>query len=268
MSLQAPGHARYAKKALAIFRQQGDLVRQANVLNNLGIAAYYVGDWNAALDYYQRSREARERAGDVVGVATQENNIGEILSDQGCLDEADACFQDALLTWRGARYPVGIALATSNLGRLAARRGQVDSALGSLQAARDGFEAIRASAFVLETKLRMAEALVFAGRPHDALTAIAGVIDRLGPGTEVLQAAVHRVHGYALLQSGQREQALAELEDSLRTARAASAEYEAALTLEALAEAAADASAAAEARAILERLGVVATPRVTLSVAS
>jgi len=270
MSLQSPGHLRYAKKALAIFRRQGDLVRQANVLNNMGIAAYYVGNWNAATDYYQRSREARERAGDVVGVATQENNIGEILSDQGRLDEAEERFQDALLTWRGARYPVGIALATGNLGRLAARRGDLTAALELLQNARDGFETIGATAFVRETQARVAEALVYAGEPEKALATLAGVVERLTAGTEVLQAAVHRVRGYALLQAGRNDEALAALETSLRIARAASADYETALTLEALAHARRvartgdDTTPLIEAHKLFDRLGVARTTRVPL----
>jgi tetratricopeptide (TPR) repeat protein len=68
--------------ALPIYEELGDLLGQANVLNNLGIDAYYEGRWEDALDHYEQSRRLRERIGDVVGAATIVGNIAEILSDQ------------------------------------------------------------------------------------------------------------------------------------------------------------------------------------------
>ena len=63
------------------------------MLNNLGVHAYYEGRWDEALDYYRRSRDARQRGGDVTGAAVQTNNEAEILSDQGHLDEAQELFE-------------------------------------------------------------------------------------------------------------------------------------------------------------------------------
>lgn len=77
-------------RALAIFEELSDLVGQGNALNNLGIGAYFRGEWEQALELYGRSRDARARAGDVVGAATEENNIAEILSDRGAAEAAPA----------------------------------------------------------------------------------------------------------------------------------------------------------------------------------
>lgn len=110
-----------AHEALDIFVQLGDLVGQGNVLNNLGISAYYRGAWDEALQHYGASRDVRERTGDLIGAATEENNIGEILSDQGHFGEAWGRFKAAVSSWRSACYPVDEVLVTSNLGRLAAR---------------------------------------------------------------------------------------------------------------------------------------------------
>ena len=93
--LASPDREALRGLALPIYEELGDLLGQANVLNNLGIDAYYEGRWDEALDLYRRSREARERIGDVVGAATITNNIGEIESDQGFLDEAEAAFREA-----------------------------------------------------------------------------------------------------------------------------------------------------------------------------
>ncbi len=130
----------HARLALSLLEEAGDLVLQANVVNNLGIEAYYAGRWDEASELYRRSSELSGRAGDVVNVARAQNNEGEIVSDQGKLEEAEALFLEARRVWRAARYPVGIALATSNLGRVAAR---ATSLRRGARVARRGAHALR-----------------------------------------------------------------------------------------------------------------------------
>jgi class 3 adenylate cyclase/tetratricopeptide (TPR) repeat protein len=267
-----PEGKRYCSLALPIYEELGDLVGQANVLNNLGVEAYFEGKWDESLTLYQRSKDARERAGDVVGAATATNNVGEILSDQGGLGEAEELFREALRVWRAARYPVGVALATSNLGRAAARGGRLDEAKRLLGEALGGFREIGAESFVLETEARIAEAHVLGGDSAAALRLTASTLDRAAKteGTAALQAMLHRLLGYALLQAGEPDQAQGHLQESLRLARSVAAQYEVALTLQALADLGrvVDGDApevyAAEGAAALEELGVVSTPRVPL----
>ena len=259
-----PENSRYRYLALPIYEELGDYVGQANVLNNLGVAAYYEGKWEQALTFYRRSKEARERAGDVVGSATASNNIGEILSDQGLLEEATELFTEALQAWRAARYPVGIALARSNLGRAAVRSGRLDEADGLLADALAGFREIRADSYVLETQARIAERWLFAGDPERALDAIGLTLGDAALGELVaLKAMVYRLRGYALSRRAEFDDARRALDESLRLARSISAEYEIALTLQALAslaEATGESPAPylRESVPIFERLGVVA----------
>jgi len=268
--LGSPESKRYRALALPIYEELGDLVGQANVLNNLGIEAYFEGEWDEALALYQRSKNARERAGDVVGAATATNNIGEILSDQGRLAEAEMLFREALRVWRSARYPVGVALATSNLGRAAARGGRLDEASGLLDEALHSFREIGAKTFALETEGRIVESFVLGGHHAAALRLAADTLRRAAEvsGTTVLQAMLHRLWGYALLQAGDADGARGRLEESLRLARSVGADYEVAMTLEALAgpafvaEGASSGDSLAEARSILQRLGVVAAPQI------
>jgi class 3 adenylate cyclase/tetratricopeptide (TPR) repeat protein len=189
-----------ARRSLAIFEQIGDLVGQANVLNNLGIGAYYRGRWDESVDAYERSRMARLRAGDIVGAATQENNIAEILSDQGRFIEARPLFEAARATWQSARYRVGMALATSNLGRLCARSGDVVEGRALLEAALADFQEIRSPIFIAETRLRLAECEVLAGRLTEAVRAaeelLADVHGRVG--LEQVEMGVRRIQGSAL----------------------------------------------------------------------
>jgi tetratricopeptide (TPR) repeat protein len=246
--------------ALAILEEVGDLVRLSNLLNNMGIEAYFEGRWDDASELYRRSGETSQRAGDVVNVARAENNEAEILVDQGRLDEAQARFEEALRVWRAAGYRVGIALATSNLGRVAARAGRFDEGEKLLQDALAEFEELGAESLVLETRTRLAESLVLAGRHKEALALVRPLIARE---TSPQQAAIERLAGYAIVQSRAGfAKARSHFDASLETARATDTPYELALTLRAVAET--SGAESPEADEILARLGVVFVPSVPL----
>jgi class 3 adenylate cyclase/tetratricopeptide (TPR) repeat protein len=231
----SPERVAFRGLALPIFEELGDLKQQATVLNNLGIEAYYEGDWAKALDVYERSRALFERVGDVTSVAMAQNNIAEILSDQGRLDEAKELFE----TVQRAVDPTGHrGLATMtrlNLGRVAARAGQFAEAQELLEEAAKGFREIHAASFEQETHARIAEAAVLAGDAERALreseyAELAGESNA----PPQLQAVLHRVRGYAQRRLGHADAAIAELERSIAAARASAALYELALSLRAL----------------------------------
>lgn len=249
------------RRALAFYDQIGNQLGRANVLNNLGMNAYYRGQWDESLDLWARSGEAREACGDIVGAATQTNNVGEIYSDQGKLDHARDSFTEALRIWEGAHYGVGIALASSNLGRVEARAGNHDLAVDWLAAATEGFEEIGATAFALEARIRVAENLLFAA---DAAAAERAAIDLVAiaadtPGAEIPAAILHRVLGCARHRRGDDDGAEIALQTSLDLAAEADAPFERSLTLTAMANIRGD-GPDAEAQAIFNRLGVVAAP--------
>ncbi len=269
-SLGAPERAAFRGLALPIYEELGDLLGQANVLNNLGIDAYYEGRWDDALSLYERSKSFRERIGDVVGAATITSNIAEIRSDRGQLEEAVPLFQEAHDVCSAAGYRFVAALARSNLGRAAARAGRLEEAEELLREALEGFREIKAASFVLETEARLAERAVLAGDHAAALGQLAETEPRAGEAGPVLRALLLRLRGYALAQAGELEAARASLEESVRVAREAEAPYELALALEALARLADRTSDptgpdyAAESGSLLDRLGVVLTPVVPL----
>jgi tetratricopeptide (TPR) repeat protein len=261
-SLGSPARARVRDLALPIYEELGDLLGQANALNNLGIDAYYEGRWDEALEFYERSRRARERIGDVVGAATIANNIAEIYSDQGHIAEAERLLREVQQTCEAAGSLLMSAVATANLGRAAARAGgRADEARELLGTALSTLQEIQAASFVYETEVRLAEAAVLAG-DHDAALKGADAAAEIGYGalTPSVQALLHRVRGYAHLQAGRVTEAETELERSLTVARACDALYEVALSLQASARVRRDASLAAEARALLDALHVVAAP--------
>ena len=81
----------------------------------------------------------------------------------------------------------------------------------------------------------------------------------------LLDPVLERLHGYALVQARRADEARPRFERSLELARGLEADYEVALTLEALSRTRLGGQEAeAESRQIFERLGVISTPLVPL----
>jgi class 3 adenylate cyclase/tetratricopeptide (TPR) repeat protein len=145
-------HGAYALRALSIYEQTGDLVGQANVLNNLGTAAQEGGRWREALDYYYRSRAIRERSGDAIGICYSNCNIAEILVDQGHADQALELL-DQLKGWQDAGFVWGLAYADMLKARAYSRMGAYEDAKAPLLQARRQLQEMNAVSAVSECDL-------------------------------------------------------------------------------------------------------------------
>ena len=261
--------ASYSERALALYKELGDERGMAAAYNQMGIAAYWRGEWDAAVALYNQASEADERAGSLVDRAIYMNNVGEIRSDQGRIAEAELLLEQAHQLWTGAGWRIGSGWAKSNLGRAAARAGRLDDAAAILQQARELLASIGAEAMLLETDARDVERLTFA-REHDA--AIEQARDLRTRAAKLGLANVlnmmDRLEGCAQCQAGRPNLGLPLLERSIMDNRERGADYEAALSLEALAAAGrlsgrpGSEELAAEAATIFERLGVVQPPTV------
>lgn len=265
--LKRPEVVKYRELPLQLFEQLGDLVGQANVLNNLGADAFYESRWQEALDYYERSRRARDESGDLIGGATASLNIGEILSDQGHLDDAERLLNEALRLFRRAGYEVGVAVTTSYLGRLNARRGDYETARAMLSDAKGRFEAIGASHFVLETRAFEAECDVLAGEASVAADEVGQLLQAARDMEDpLLEAIVLRTRAWAHLINRDLETAESLALQCLELSRRVDSLYEEALALIMLGQIC-DATGRdraphhSRAREILARLGVVSLPR-------
>lgn len=263
--LRRPEVAHYRDVSLPLFEAEGDLVGQANVLNNLGVDAKEEGRWANALDLYERSRRARELAGDVIGAATAVNNIGEILLDQGHLEQAEDLFGKALLSWRRAKYPVGVAMATCYLGRLEARRGNLTEARRLFAEAIDRYEQINATYFIVEAEIYRLEAEAMAGNPDDV-----GVPDELLDrtrriGDPLLVAMLTRIGAWLACLGGMYQEAQRLSTEAVALADSIGYPYEAAFALRVRGTAKAGlhhdpASDRDRARTLFDALGVTELP--------
>jgi class 3 adenylate cyclase/tetratricopeptide (TPR) repeat protein len=267
LALGSPERAAFRGLALPIFEELGDLRRQATTLNNLGIEAYYEGDWDKALDVYERARELFERIGDVTSVAMATNNIGEIYSDQGRLEEAGELFASVRRAAVAAGHRLWSAIALLNLGRAAARAGRFDEAESQLAEAADAFRELQARSYMLETDLRIAEADVLrGGRAASALAAAEAILEDTRSAADIsVRAIALRLKGSSLLQLGRRDDAVAAFAESVRAAEQAGVVYEQALALAGLASASGDAEPATESRRLLARLRVESVARPSLN---
>jgi tetratricopeptide (TPR) repeat protein len=261
----SPERAAFRGLALPIFEEVGDLKRQATALNNLGIEAYYDGEWERALDAYERSRSLFQRIGDVASVAMAMNNIGEILSDQGRIDDAEMLFREVQATVDVAGHRGLSLMSRLNLGRAAARASRFDDANELLQEALEGFREIHAASFEQEVHARIAEAAVLAA-DHERALSEAELAERLSDAElhPTLRALLHRVRGYAYLQVQRRDEAEREFARSVEAARSADALYELALSLRAEEVLRGEAADDAEAQRLLDALNVTCVPNVPI----
>jgi tetratricopeptide (TPR) repeat protein len=258
----SPERAAFRGLSLPLFEDLGDLKRQATVLNNMGIEAYYDGEWAKALDEYERSRMLFARIGDVASEAMAKNNIGEILSDQGRIAEAEELFRSVQEIVDAAGHRVLSMLSRCNLGRAAARASRFEEADELLKEALEGFREIQAASLEQEVHARIAEAAVHAGDHARALQE-AELAERLGEEpSPALRALIHRVRGYAFLQLQRRDEAALEFEASIKEARSASALYELALSLRAYEVLRGESGDGREAQHLLDALEVTCLPQV------
>jgi len=124
----------------------------------------------------------------------------------------------------------------------------------------------------VETETRIAECLLFGGEAGGTVLAVEEALERaktLG-GVAPQAPLLFRLRGYALMQLGRLEEAEDALWVSLESARSREADYEVAMSLQALMRLdrlrgrAPQAAVETEHRDIVERLGIVAEPLIPL----
>ena len=125
--------------ALELYQRVGDRQGEAKVINNLGGAAFAMGDADSAGVYYGRSLEMSRSIGDRVGEIRALNNLGIVAVTRGQYALAEERYLEALRLSRETRNRSHEMSALDNLGNLAlyrydysrAERYQLDSLAGA-----------------------------------------------------------------------------------------------------------------------------------------
>ncbi|MGH2852220.1 MAG: AAA family ATPase, partial [Solirubrobacteraceae bacterium] len=177
--LGRPEEATHSPRALEIYRELGDPEQEGRVLNNLGGLAYWRGRWQEAIDLYRQAGACSERAGHSADLAFTDANVGEILADQGLLEEGEAYLRRALRVWTATSDRQGCAFATMLLGRLAVRAGRAADGIAQLDAAVADMQR-----FGVDFYAEFAAALIVEGEAlgGDAVRAVALADDKLASG--------------------------------------------------------------------------------------
>lgn len=247
------------RRALALFERAGDLTFQAHMWIQLGIHAYYRGDWNSAVERYGRAREIHVRTGDDWNAAIPAANVAEILVDQGRYDDAEPMVAEALRVWRVSGTPGDIGFGTALLGRLCARSGRFGEAAAYLREAFDAHTVSNERMDLLDTELRIVEMLMLQGAAHEAarqLEAVERQIDASSPQF----GHVLRLRGYVRGQLGNDGDAAECFTLAESFGRSHDSAHDVLLALEGFRWLGLGAKFAAEREGLAATLGIVSTP--------
>jgi DNA-binding SARP family transcriptional activator/tetratricopeptide (TPR) repeat protein len=124
-----------SERTLAIRRQLGDQLGEGQALSNLGVHCHTVGQLDRALHCYDQSLAILRQVGDHASVGRVLGNLGGVYQDLGRFDEAVGCFEQAI----GIHQDVGDAHSAgrglSNLGDLYHQLGRFDDAVARFEQA-------------------------------------------------------------------------------------------------------------------------------------
>ncbi|HTZ87795.1 MAG TPA: tetratricopeptide repeat protein [Solirubrobacteraceae bacterium] len=225
-----PGEAIYSRRALELCEQLGDPEHEAAVMNSLGLFAYFDGRWDEAVALYERAGACSDHADRPADRALSDCNVGEILSDQGRLDEAEGHLQRARRVWNATGERQAVAFVDVLLTRLAVRRGSCPGAVGTLEEAAAELHRSGADVFAGFARALVAEAYAFTGEAERALEVARRELGSSGRHRPLLE----RVCGIALARLGWVDEAGQQLRISPASAREAGADYEVAATIDGL----------------------------------
>jgi predicted ATPase/DNA-binding CsgD family transcriptional regulator/DNA-binding XRE family transcriptional regulator len=127
--------ANRAATALGIFEAHGEIERAALAATVLGSAHRYLGEPEAAREYFERAMRHRATLGDERGVSVAANNLALLALDDGDYPRAIALFEQALLTKRRLGDPRSVALGLANLSDVQIRTRRLSAAARSLDEA-------------------------------------------------------------------------------------------------------------------------------------
>jgi class 3 adenylate cyclase/predicted ATPase len=263
--LGGEGKAVWAQRALELYEAVGDLEGQADMANNLGVIAYFDNRWDETIERYRQAIEADRSIGNLLDAAMSEANIGEVLVNQGRLEEAEPLLRNAVRVLRASDYGAA-PFVEMHLGRLLTARGEFEEAERLLRAGVEQWQASGRAASAYETSINLADCLVRSGRPQEGLQVLAHATGAEPEEVAIFEAARAAVSASALMELGFVDEAVETIADGVELARARSLTFDLARLLlladqigPPFDERLGTTKPAEEARRLLDRLGVVST---------
>jgi len=117
------------QKRLKISERLGDKQGIGMALNNLGIAYYDKGEYDRALDLYHKCLKIYEEIGDKRGIGMACNSLGNLYSANGDYEKAIELFQRKIEISKEIGDMQGISIGSGNLGFVYHHNGEYGKAL-------------------------------------------------------------------------------------------------------------------------------------------
>jgi class 3 adenylate cyclase/predicted Ser/Thr protein kinase/Tfp pilus assembly protein PilF len=142
----------FLHRALDLFGRRHFMV--GRVLDTLGMAYAYKGNFPVAREFYEHSIRYKEEFDDEGGIAVSHGQLGRLYLEWGYLDEAERHFQEDLRLSQKLRSRFSEAQIYNHLGQVALARGEREAASGRRGGARRHFAA---AAGWLDQSIRLCE---------------------------------------------------------------------------------------------------------------
>jgi class 3 adenylate cyclase/Tfp pilus assembly protein PilF len=123
----------YYNRSLRINQLKGDQGEEANVLSNIGIVYRDQLDYLNAFDYFTQSLKIYKQINHQVGIADSYNQIGVLYYMQGEPPMALDYLKKSLKIYEQLGHKDGIAVALNNIGEIYLKQGAYDKALDYCQ---------------------------------------------------------------------------------------------------------------------------------------
>ncbi len=158
----------YGLRSLELANQSGNVRDRCLTTMRLAFAYKIAPEADEAESHYRRAIDLCEEAGDPVLKGVARSGLGDLLRQQGRLDDARPLFEEAIVGLAAAGYAVGLAEARYYQARLLLARGQLEEAQRSLTGLADGFRTAEHWDYLAESQRMLAD---IARRSGDADTA-------------------------------------------------------------------------------------------------
>ncbi len=141
----------------------------SGLLNNIGIIHYIRGDYERALEYYSRALEIRRELGDREGLAKGYNNLGNVYYSAGRYEESLEYYANSIAIYEELGNQDLVASSLNNIALVYHALGRYDEALAKLERALEIAERVDHRPTIAMTLNSLGNVAAAQDRPDEAL---------------------------------------------------------------------------------------------------
>jgi tetratricopeptide (TPR) repeat protein len=257
LAMGRPAGGTYMREALDILEGSDELELEAITKGNLGMLAFYTGDWAEAESVYRSSSTAFRRLGDMTRAALTDTNLAEMLIMQRKYEMARPLLEDAIRVFRATGSSLQD-FAETLAARVAVADGDTVAAANLAGKVTGRTRQRGAPSETMLAEVVAAEAAIVLGEPDRALSDLDAAAEASRGEWVLIRPWVEQTRAAALVDLGRRDEAVVRLQSGLTAATEAGLAYEAAsLTSDLQALGSFDVATAQDAEKRLRALGVL-----------